>query len=69
MENGRKAPIEKTRAEMRADKMKVWRRKQGDEKENENRSGDGSRGRESERESERSAENGMNECQTCIFRF
>jgi len=35
MENGRKTPTEKTRAEMIADKTKVQRRKQGDEKENE----------------------------------
>jgi len=66
MENGRKAPTEKTRA----DKTKVRRRKQGDKKENEN--GSGGRAeveRVRKQESERSVENGMNKRQTCIFRF
>jgi len=47
------------------------RQKQGDEKENKNGSGDGCRGRESERVRgvQKMKENEMNEPQTCIFRF
>jgi len=63
MENRRKALTEKTRTETRVDKMKVRRLKKEDEKENENRSGDGSRGKESTRVGgvQRMEENGMNE--------